>query len=64
MSAATWTPEEEARLLPYAARRVGRWDMDHLRWLLPARHRIQIRRHRRALRRRLRRAQGLAGRAA
>lgn len=58
----TWTADEEARLAPYVTRRCHPWAIDELRGVLPSRHRAEIRRRRRALRRRLRRECGLAAR--
>ncbi len=57
-----WTEEETERLMPYVLRRchprVLRFVADDL-----GRHRAQVCRQRRALRQRLRRERGLAGRA-
>ncbi len=58
----TWTDAEERRLWPYVLRRCH---PDELHWIALWVHKrpVQVRRHRRELRHRARRVQGLAGRA-
>jgi predicted transcriptional regulator len=57
-----WTEEEEQRLRPYVLRRCHPYTLRSVAEDLGRRER-EVRRHRRALRHRLRRVQGLAGRA-
>lgn len=54
MTAHTWTPDEDARIVPYVATRI---DPARIAWLAEWLHRsrAQVRRRRRALRRRGRR---------
>ncbi|HEY8600078.1 MAG TPA: hypothetical protein VIL85_16695 [Thermomicrobiales bacterium] len=56
-----WTEDEERRLWPYVLRRCDPYFLRAVADDLGRRER-EVRRHRRALRRRLRRVQGLAGR--
>jgi len=57
-----WTADEERRLWPYVLRRCDPYFLRSVADDLGRRER-EVRRHRRALRRQVRRAQGLAGRA-
>jgi hypothetical protein len=57
----TWTDEEEARLAPYVLRRAHPYFLRSVACDL-GKHRAEVCRHRRWLRRRLRRERGLAAR--